>query len=57
MPRDPLAYFVIAERHATVEGDPPERGTQSVLTTRRMLDEYLLYVGDPPAVDGRASLT
>lgn len=25
--------------------------------TRRMLDEYLLYVGDPPAVDGRASLT
>ena len=57
MPRDPLADFVIAERHATVEGDPPERGTQSVLTTRRMLDEYLLYVGDPPAVDGRASLT
>jgi len=30
---------------------------EGALTTRRMLDEYLLYVGDPPAVVGRASLT
>ncbi|WP_237843338.1 hypothetical protein [Cellulosimicrobium cellulans] len=29
--------------------------TEGFLTTRRMLDDYLLYVGDPPA-DGGAPL-
>ena len=38
-------------------GDAVEVDAHDVLTTRRMLDEYLLYVGDPPAHDGRASLT
>ncbi|MCL3861224.1 TetR/AcrR family transcriptional regulator [Actinotalea sp. K2] len=49
-PEDPSDLAALMRRHFDAITLPAlEMYTEGVLTTRRMLDEYLSYVGDPPA--------
>lgn len=48
-PRDPSDLAAVLHQHFDRAGLPAlELFTQGLLTDRRMLDAYLLYVGDPP---------
>ncbi|WP_298454920.1 TetR/AcrR family transcriptional regulator [uncultured Cellulomonas sp.] len=48
-PRDPTDLAAMMRRHVDAITLPAlELYTEGFLTTRRMLDEYLLYVSDPP---------
>ncbi len=55
MPGATPEEFVAAVRSGRHHQTLPmlELFTEGVLTTRRMLDDYLMFVGDPPATDGR----
>ncbi|WP_199423171.1 TetR/AcrR family transcriptional regulator [Actinotalea solisilvae] len=54
-PRDPSDLAAVLREHLGRSGLPAlELYTQGLLTDRRMLDEYLLYVGDPPRSAGAA---
>lgn len=55
-PEDPADVAAIMRRHYDDVVLPAlEVFTEGVLTTRRMLDDYLMYVGDPPATREDAS--
>ncbi|MBD8079718.1 TetR/AcrR family transcriptional regulator [Cellulosimicrobium arenosum] len=55
-PQDPADLARATRRYLDSIALPAlELYTEGFLTTRRMLDEYLLYVGDPPAEDDAAS--
>ena len=52
-PEDPAALAAMMRRHFDAISLPAlEVYTEGVLTTRRMLDDYLTYVGDPPGARG-----
>lgn len=52
-PRDPSDLSAVLHEHLGRSGLPAlELFTQGLMTDRRMLDAYLLYVGDPPAQGG-----
>lgn len=52
-PEDPADLAAMMRRHFDAITLPAlELYTEGVLTTRRMLDDYLTYIGDPPAARG-----